>query len=128
MRPDLGRQLAAGAEATLAPHAGHPDVVFVVADGLSARAVAAHAQPVLAHALPALRADGWQIGPLVIVCQGRAAGGDAVAAAPGAGCVAVLNRAGPGPPAPPRLGAHVTRRPRPPPTQARRNCNSTPNP
>src|SRR5437879_6791502 len=30
MRPDLGRQLAPGADATLAPHAGRYDVVFVV--------------------------------------------------------------------------------------------------
>src|SRR5215475_9589651 len=36
MRPDLGRQLAPGAEAVLAPHAGRYDIVFVVADGLSA--------------------------------------------------------------------------------------------
>ena len=38
MRPDLGRRLAPGAEAALTPHAGRYDVVFVVADGLSARA------------------------------------------------------------------------------------------
>src|SRR5689334_4535897 len=77
MRPDLGRRLAAGAEAMLAPHAAHNDVVFVVADGLSARAVKTHAQPVLAQALPALRGDGWRIAPVVLVCQGRVAIGDA---------------------------------------------------
>ena len=32
MRPDLGRRLAANAEATLASHAGRYDVVFVIAD------------------------------------------------------------------------------------------------
>jgi ethanolamine ammonia-lyase small subunit len=48
MRPDLGRRLAADAEGALAPHAGRYNVAFVVADGLSARAVQAHAQPVLA--------------------------------------------------------------------------------
>src|SRR5262245_49383567 len=36
MRPDLGRRLAPGADALLAPHAGSYDVAFVVADGLSA--------------------------------------------------------------------------------------------
>src|SRR5215472_7871582 len=51
MRPDLGRRLAAGAEAVLAPHAGGHDLVFVVSDGLSARAVQAHARPVLAGVL-----------------------------------------------------------------------------
>src|SRR5215467_1333555 len=40
MRPDLGRRLAPEAEAILAPQAGRHDVVFVVTDGLSARAVA----------------------------------------------------------------------------------------
>src|SRR5262249_36633854 len=90
MRPDLGRQLAPGAEAMLAPHAGHYDIVFVVADGLSARAVKTHARPVLAQALTALRADGWRIAPLVIVCQGRVAVGDAIAGALGADGVAVL--------------------------------------
>src|SRR5215467_13483339 len=90
MRPDLGRQLGPGAEAVLSPHSSRHDIVFVVADGLSARAVAAHAQPVLSLALRAMRADGWRIGPLVIVCQGRVAVGDAIATALGAGCVVVL--------------------------------------
>jgi ethanolamine ammonia-lyase small subunit len=57
MRPDLGRRLAPSAEATLAPHADGYDVVFVVADGLSARAVQTHAQPILASVLLALQAD-----------------------------------------------------------------------
>src|SRR5262252_11104190 len=48
MRPDLGRRLAPGAEAALAAHGSGFDVAFVVADGLSARAVQTHAEPVLA--------------------------------------------------------------------------------
>src|SRR5262249_54075172 len=59
-RPDLGRRLARGVAATLKPHAGRHDVVFVVIDGLSARAVQMHAQPVLAAVLPQLRAEGWR--------------------------------------------------------------------
>src|SRR6266446_8903902 len=47
-RPDLGRRLAGDAEARLAAHAGSGhEVVVVIADGLSARAVEAHAQPLL---------------------------------------------------------------------------------
>ena len=80
MRPDLGRRLAPGAEAALAPHAGRHDVAFVVTDGLSARAVQTHAPPVLAGVLPALRAEGWRIAPLVVVRHGRVAIGDAIAA------------------------------------------------
>src|SRR3984893_2288314 len=47
MRPDLGRHLAPSAEAIMASHAGEYDTVFVISDGLSARAVQTHAQPVL---------------------------------------------------------------------------------
>jgi ethanolamine ammonia-lyase small subunit len=124
MRPDLGRQLAAGAEAMLAPHAGRYDVVFVVADGLSARAVNAHAQPVLDRALKALRADDWRIAPLVIVCQGRVAIGDAVATALGADGVAVLIGERPGLTAPDSMGAYLTWQPRPQTIDADRNCIS----
>ena len=68
MRPDLGRRLAGDAEARLAAHAGSGhDVVVVIADGLSARAVAAHARPLLEAALP--RLQGWRIAPLVAVRQ-----------------------------------------------------------
>src|SRR5262252_691838 len=78
MRPDLGRRLAPAAQATLAPHAGGHDVVFVIADGLSARAVQTHARPVLAGVLPLLRAEGWRIAPLIVVRHGRVAIGDAI--------------------------------------------------
>jgi ethanolamine ammonia-lyase small subunit len=63
MRPDLGRRLADGADATLARHAGAYDVAFVIADGLSARAVQAHAAPVLSEIVPALQRDTWRIAP-----------------------------------------------------------------
>jgi ethanolamine ammonia-lyase small subunit len=124
MRPDLGRQLAPGAAAMLAPHAGRYDIVFVVADGLSARAVKTHAQPVLAHALQALRGDGWRIAPLVIVCQGRVAVGDAIATALGADCVVVLIGERPGLTAPDSMSAYLTWQPRPQTTDADRNCIS----
>ena len=124
MRPDLGRRLAAGAEAMLAPHVGHYDIVFVVADGLSARAVKTHAQPILAQALTALRADGWRIAPLVIVSEGRVAIGDAIAGALGADGVAVLIGERPGLTAPDSMGAYLTWQPRPRTTDADRNCIS----
>src|SRR5262245_47794033 len=124
MRPDLGRQLAPGAEAVLAPHVGCYDIVFVVADGLSASAVSAHARPVLAGSLPVLCAEGWRTGPLVVVCQGRVAIGDAIASALGAGCVAVLIGERPGLTAPDSMGAYLTWQPRPHTTDADRNCIS----
>ena len=92
MRPDLGRRMAANADIALAGHKGHYDVVFVIADGLSARAVALHARPVLSKVIAVLRAESWQIAPLVIVRHGRVAIGDGIATALGAASVAVLDR------------------------------------
>jgi ethanolamine ammonia-lyase small subunit len=124
MRPDLGRRLAAGNEAALAPGVGEYDLAIVLVDGLSARAVEDHAIPVLAGALPGLRAAGWRIAPLVIVRQGRVAIGDAIAACLGAAAVAVLIGERPGLSAPDSLGAYLTWRPRPDSTDADRNCIS----
>jgi len=124
MRPDLGRRLAPGADAVLAPHGGSYDVALVVADGLSARAVQMHATPLLAGVLPALHAVGWRIAPLVIVRHGRVAIGDAIAAALGAACVAILIGERPGLSAPDSMGAYLTWQPGPHATDADRNCIS----
>ena len=124
MRPDLGRRLAPDAEAALASLTGRYDVVFVVADGLSARAVQTHAEPTLAAVLPMLRAEGLTIAPLVVVRHGRVAIGDAITALLGADCVAVLIGERPGLTAPDSMGAYLTWRPGPHTTDADRNCIS----
>ena len=124
MRPDLGRRLAPDAAATLAPHAGRYDVAFVIAGGLAARAVQTHAAPVLAAVLPALRADGCTIAPLVIVARGRVAIGDGVAAALHADGVAMLIGERPGLTAPDSMGAYLTWQPSARTTDAERNCIS----
>jgi ethanolamine ammonia-lyase small subunit len=124
MRPDLGRRLAPGAEATLASHQSGYDVVFVITAGLSARAVQVHARPLLACLLPALHAEEWRIAPLVLVRHGRVAVGDAIAAALRAACVAVLIGERPGLSAPDSMGAYLTWQPRADTTDADRNCIS----
>lgn len=124
MRPDLGRSLTPEAEAELAAHAGRYDVVFVVSDGLSARAVQIHAAPVMAAALPALLAECWRVAPLVVVQHGRVAIGDAVAALLGASCVVVLIGERPGLSAPDSMGAYLTWRPGEQTSDADRNCIS----
>lgn len=124
MRPDLGRRLADGTEATLKPLAGAYDVAFVVADGLSARAVQTHAQPVLAGVLPGLRAEGLRIAPLIVVRHGRVAIGDAIATLLGAQCVAVLIGERPGLSSPDSMGAYLTYEPNAHTTDADRNCIS----
>ncbi|MBI3704197.1 MAG: ethanolamine ammonia-lyase subunit EutC [Rhizobiales bacterium] len=122
MRPDLGRRLAAGEDTKLTPHAGRHDVVFVIADGLSARAVQAHAAPVLAKALPQLH--GWRIAPLAVVTNGRVAIGDVIAGALNADCVAVLIGERPGLSAPDSMGAYLTWQPGARTSDAERNCIS----
>jgi ethanolamine ammonia-lyase small subunit len=125
MRPDLGRQLAPGSEAVLAEHAGGGrDVALVITDGLSARAVERHAQPLLAALLPQLRAESWRIAPLAIVRQGRVAIGDAVAHSLRARMVVVLIGERPGLSVPDGMGAYLTWQPGPHITDANRNCIS----
>ncbi|HEX3503673.1 MAG TPA: ethanolamine ammonia-lyase subunit EutC [Xanthobacteraceae bacterium] len=124
MRPDLGRCLAVDAATALAAHRGAYDVAFVIADGLSAQAVQRHAPPLLALAIHALRAETWQIAPLVIVRHGRVAIGDAVATALSAKCAVVLIGERPGLSAPDSMGAYLTWRPNAQTTDAERNCIS----
>jgi ethanolamine ammonia-lyase small subunit len=123
MRPDLGRRLAGDAEARLAAHAGSGhNVVFVIADGLSARAVEMHARPLLAETL--LRLKEWRIAPLVVVRQGRVAIGDEIANALRADIAVVLIGERPGLSAPDSMGAYLTFKPTPQTTDAERNCIS----
>jgi ethanolamine ammonia-lyase small subunit len=124
MRPDLGRRLADGAEATLTPYAGSYDVAIVVADGLSARAVQAHAAPVLGGVVAALRKEKWRIAPLVIARHGRVALGDAIAAHLRAETVVMLIGERPGLSSPDSMGAYLTWRPHAGTTDADRNCIS----
>ena len=126
LRPDVGRRLASGAETTLSQHAhgNSYDIALVVADGLSARAIQVHARPVLAGVVPALRTEGWEIAPLVVVRQGRVAVGDAIANALRAKCVAILIGERPGLSAPDSMGAYLTWQPGPQTTDADRNCIS----
>ncbi len=124
MRPDLGRALTGAGAAVLAPHAGAYDVVFVVSDGLSARAVEVHAAPVLTEALALLRAEALRIAPVVIVKHGRVAIGDAVATMLGAQCAVMLIGERPGLSAPDSMGVYLTFGPNAQTSDAERNCIS----
>ena len=124
LRPDLGRRPAPGTAETLSPLSGDYDIAFVVADGLSARAVQRHALPVLAELLPQLRAEGWRVAPLIVVRHGRVAIGDAIAMLLNARCVAILIGERPGLSAADSMGAYLTWQPRPDTTDAERNCVS----
>ena len=126
MRPDLGRTLPPESQRTIAAaaHAGPYDVVFVVSDGLSARAVQSHAAPVVSAALQILRGADWRMAPLVIVNHGRVAVGDAVAALLGATYLVMLIGERPGLSAPDSMGAYLTCKPGVLTSDADRNCVS----
>jgi len=123
-RPDLGRQLTPASLAALekAAPTTAPDLVFVIADGLSSLAVARHALPLLQASLELL--PGWSMAPVVIAEQARVALGDAIGAALGAGTVVVLIGERPGLSSPDSLGIYLTHHPRPGLSDADRNCIS----
>lgn len=119
-RPDLGRRLAPDDADRLVP--GPWDAAFVIADGLSARAITEHAVPVLRAALA--RLDGWRVAPPVIARQGRVALGDEIGERLGAVVVAVLIGERPGLSAADSLGVYLTWAPRVGRNDAERNCLS----
>jgi ethanolamine ammonia-lyase small subunit len=118
-RPDLGRRLL---ESDVPPTHSTCEVVFVLADGLSAPAAQTHAVPLLRQLLPKL--PGWQVGPIVIACQARVALGDEIGAALGAKLVVMLIGERPGLSAPDSLGAYLTWQPRRGRQDSERNCIS----
>ncbi len=127
-RPDLGRILAPESKALLdsppADAAPAPDVVFVLADGLSAIALERHAPPLLERVLPQLAAGAWRLAPLCIVQQGRVAVADEIGALLGAAMSVMLIGERPGLSAPDSLGIYLTWNPLPGCTNAQRNCIS----
>jgi ethanolamine ammonia-lyase small subunit len=120
-RPDLGRRLDPAGRARL-PR-GDWEVVFVIADGLSSRAVHDHAAPVLRETSALL--PGWRQAPVVLAEQARVALGDDIAHALGAAMTVVLIGERPGMSAADSLGAYLTYAPEPGrTTDADRNCLS----
>ncbi len=125
-RPDLGRELDASSAAQLARHAAaaekKPDLVFVIADGLSSQAAALHAIPLIDRTIA--RLNGWHVGSIVIATQARVAIGDAIGQLMNAAMVAVLIGERPGLSSPASLGVYLTYAPAVGRTDAQRNCIS----
>ena len=122
LRPDLGRRLMDADRAALAPAPG--TVAFIVADGLCASGVQAHAAPVLARLVPALRDTPLRPGPIVIATQGRVALGDDIAEALQAQAAIVLIGERPGLSATDSMGLYITWGAHRGRTDAERNCIS----
>jgi ethanolamine ammonia-lyase small subunit len=123
LRPDLGRRLDEASRERLgtATDRGR-DVVFVVADGLSAVGVQDHAMPLVDATLPLL--DGLSIGPLVVALQARVALGDEVGELLDARVVVVVIGERPGLTSPDSVGCYLTFAPRVGRHDAQRNCIS----
>ena len=119
-RPDLGRRLDDPSAASLLR--GDYEAVFVIADGLSARAVHEHAAATLAATLPKIA--GWRLGPCIVSCRARVALGDEIGERLGAQLVVVLIGERPGLSAPDSLGVYLTWRPRVGRLDSERNCIS----
>jgi ethanolamine ammonia-lyase small subunit len=119
-RPDLGRLLEP--ESVAALPRGPFDIVFVVADGLSARAVHAHAAAVLCPAVAAL--PDMSIAPAVIATQARVALADDIGERMGAALSVILLGERPGLTTPDSLGIYVTYGPRGGRRDSERNCIS----
>ncbi|MFN3231715.1 MAG: ethanolamine ammonia-lyase subunit EutC [Alphaproteobacteria bacterium] len=119
-RPDLGRLLSTSDAPVL--QKGEWDVAFVIADGLSATGLMAHAVPVLRAALPKL--EGWRVAPPVIAQQARVALGDDIGNRLGAKMVVVLIGERPGLSAADSLGIYLTWAPKVGRNDAERNCLS----
>jgi ethanolamine ammonia-lyase small subunit len=129
-RPDLGRKLDPDSRRDLIrvaqaqPNAQPPELVFLVAGGLSAAGVQRHAVPLLALLVPVLAQEDWRIGPVVVTEHGRVALGDEVGQLLRARLVAVLIGERPGLSSPDSLGVYLTWEPKVGRTDAERNCVS----
>ncbi len=117
-RPDLGRTLAAGFQATR----GDYDLAIILSDGLSAEAAHRQGPPLLRALLPLLA--GWKLAPLVIAPFARVALQDEIGEALGARAALILLGERPGLGSPDSLGAYLVHSPRPGNTDAERNCVS----
>lgn len=111
-RPDLGRRLASDSRSLLL---GSPsrrvDLLLIVADGLSSKAVYRQALPLLQALRPYLDTLGLSVAPVVLAHQARVA-------------VAVLIGERPGLSSPDSLGVYLTWGPNARRTDAERNCIS----
>ena len=128
-RPDLGRRLSDESRAVLAAlpaptAARHCDISLVIANGLSALAVARNAVPFLAALMRQLAPENWSMAPLTVVRMGRVAVADEVGERLAARLVVLLIGERPGLSSPDSMGVYATWMPRVGLNDADRNCIS----
>jgi len=123
-RPDLARRLDERSAITLENNKQLYDVVFIVADGLSAAAAHMHAAKLLQQVLPLLRQHAWRIAPMVVARFARVALQDEIGALMGARIAVILLGERPGLTSPDSLAAYLVHTPHISNTDAQRNCIS----
>lgn len=124
-RPDLGRKLSDRSREMLSHHSDKPaDLILVVADGLSSKAVHRQAVPLIAALLSYLQLLGLTPGPVVLAHQSRVALGDDIAEVMQAKAVAMLIGERPGLSSPDSLGIYMTWGPHTKRLESERNCIS----
>ena len=124
-RPDLGRRLDDASAATLDEQTTDGcDLVLVIADGLSALAVQRHAAPMALKIADHCWAEGWSLGPITLVEQGRVAIADEIGQRLKARMVVILLGERPGLSSPDSLGLYFTWAPEVGRHDAQRNCIS----
>lgn len=129
-RPDLGRRLDEASAECLKAYTTKTgdayDLAIVVADGLSAVAMAQHTVGFLDALIPRLTDanEPWRLAPITLVEQGRVAVGDHVGELLAARCALVLIGERPGLSSPDSMGLYLTWQPRLGRKDAERNCIS----
>ncbi len=122
--PNLGRSLSETSVDRLNNVSHGFDVVFVIADGLSAKAVQSHAVSLVHSVVCNLDPTSWTIAPIIVVEQGRVAVGDHVANMVKADLVVVLIGERPGLCSADSLGVYLTWHPYSATMDSERNCIS----
>jgi len=111
-RPDLGRSLSENSRQELqhyqAQNPNKYDVVIVMGDGLSARAIDENAPILIEHLIAEFKALKWSVAPLIIAQGSRVALGDEVAQILNAKMLVMLIGERPGLSSPDSLGIYYT--------------------
>ena len=126
-RPDKGRLLDPASVKTLQNRQlkiGTPDIVIIVADGLSSKAIANHAPALLHTLIPELLKSGYSVAPICLVKYARVAIGDPIGEIMNASMSVVLIGERPGLSSPDSMGIYFTYQPKISNTDAQRNCIS----
>ena len=127
-RPDLGRRLNEESAQALDEYAAEKgrgyDLAIVIADGLSSLAVQRHSLPFLERLLEQIKEEGWSLGPITLVEQGRVAVADEIGEKLGAKMSVILIGERPGLSSPDSLGLYFTYGPKVGLNDAYRNCIS----